>query len=238
MSVVETVIQSNLKQILETIHLIARECGRTTAPRLVAVSKTKPSNLILECYQAGQKHFGENYVQELEEKGAELRDLQDIKWHYIGQMQSNKISKICAVPNLYCIETLDNEKHAQLLEKEMNKRGLKVKVLIQVNTSDEEQKGGLQPNEAKELGKFVDEQCAHLEFSGFMTIGSVAGSSMTPNPDFEKLREVRDDFAKEVGRGVEGFELSMGMSDDFRDSNSTRKYKYSSGEQNIWTKIA
>ncbi|CAJ0584418.1 unnamed protein product, partial [Mesorhabditis spiculigera] len=213
MTTERTVVQENILHILERVQGAATDTAKT--PRLVAVSKTKPADLIKECYDVGQRHFGENYVQELEEKGSVFKDLPDIRWHYIGQVQSNKIPKICAVPNLYCVETVDNEKHAQLFEKEMGKRERKLNILIQVNTSGEDQKGGVEPEGVVGLGRFIRENCTHLEIAGFMTIGSIAGSSKTPNPDFDKLVAVRKEFARVFEDPEDQYELSMGMSDDF-----------------------
>ncbi|CAJ0572577.1 unnamed protein product, partial [Mesorhabditis spiculigera] len=213
MTTERTVVQENILHILERVQGAVTVTAKT--PRLVAVSKTKPADLIKECYDVGQRHFGENYVQELEEKGSVFKDLPDIRWHYIGQVQSNKIPKICAVPNLYCVETVDNEKHAQLFEKEMVKRERKLNILIQVNTSGEDQKGGVEPEGVVGLGRFIRENCTHLEIAGFMTIGSIAGSSKTPNPDFDKLVAVRNEFARVFEEPEDQYELSMGMSDDF-----------------------
>lgn len=113
-------------------------------PCLVAVSKTKPADVIVEAYEAGQRHFGENYVQELEEKANNpiiLERCKDIKWHFIGHLQSNKISKVLAVPNLYLIETVHKEKLATHLNNNWPKFGppdTKLRVMIQVNTSGED----------------------------------------------------------------------------------------------------
>lgn len=115
-------------------------------PRLVAVSKTKPVNLIIEAYEEGQRHFGENYVQELEEKAnnAEiLEKCKDIRWHFIGHLQKNKVNKVFSLPNIYLVETVDSQKLATVLNNNWPKFGppnSKLKILIQVNTSGEEGK--------------------------------------------------------------------------------------------------
>lgn len=113
-------------------------------PILVAVSKTKPANAVIEAYEAGQRHFGENYVQELIDKGnnADILDkCKEIKWHYIGHLQRNKINKVLATPNLYLIETVDTDKLASALHNAWPKFGpanSKLKIMIQVNTSAED----------------------------------------------------------------------------------------------------
>lgn len=115
-------------------------------PRLVAVSKTKPIDLIIKAYEEGQRHFGENYVQELEEKACNeliLEKCKDIKWHFIGHLQNNKVTKLLSVPNLYMIETVDSQKLATNINRKWPSYGPgdgKLKIMLQVNTSEEEGK--------------------------------------------------------------------------------------------------
>lgn len=110
----------------------------------MAVTKTKPVELIIQAYEAGQRHFGENYVQELEEKSHHpliLEKCKDIKWHFIGHLQTNKINKVLSTPNLYMIETVHSEKLASNLNKNWPKFGppeSKLNVMVQVNTSGED----------------------------------------------------------------------------------------------------
>lgn len=111
-------------------------------PRLVAVSKTKPPNLIIDAYESGQQHFGENYVNELVDK-ANHPDIKikDIKWHFIGHLQRNKVNKVLAVPNLYMVETVDTEKLASTIDSAWQKYkkhdDSQLKIMVQVNTSGE-----------------------------------------------------------------------------------------------------
>lgn len=110
------------------------------------MSKTKPADLVIEAYDAGQRHFGENYVQELLDKGTNkdiLDKCKEIKWHFIGHLQSNKVNKVLQVPNLYLVETVDSEKLATTLNKswpKFNANNSKLRVMIQVNTSAEDGK--------------------------------------------------------------------------------------------------
>lgn len=111
---------------------------------MVAVSKTKPVNLIVAAYEEGQRHFGENYVQELEEKANDpiiLEKCKDIQWHFIGHLQTNKINKVLCLPNIYMIETVDSKKLATQLNKNWSKFdtcNLKLNIFVQVNTSGED----------------------------------------------------------------------------------------------------
>lgn len=110
----------------------------------MAVTKTKPVNLIVEAYEAGQRHFGENYVQELEDKAQNptiLEKCKEIRWHFIGHLQTNKINKVLNLPNIFLIETVHSEKLATSLNKNWPKfgpPGTKLNIMIQVNTSGED----------------------------------------------------------------------------------------------------
>ncbi|CAB3402263.1 unnamed protein product [Caenorhabditis bovis] len=219
------IVQKNLLSVLKTITellTISSATVRTKRCQLVAVSKFKPAELIEACYEKGQHHFGENYVQELFEKSNLLKErCPDIRWHYIGQVQSNKIPKICESPGLYCVETVESEKHATIFDKEWRKRNQedKLRVLVQVNTSGEENKGGISISEATKLADFIRNNCSSLMFSGFMTIGSFEHShSDGLNPDFEALFEIRKEWAAQANLPEDSVELSMGMSDDFEQA--------------------
>ena len=140
--------------------------------RLVAVSKTKPAAAIQAAFDDGQRHFGENYVQELLEKAPSLST--DIKWHFIGNLQSNKAKKIVKqVPNLFMVETVDTRKLAKTLNTAcVSAEREQLRVLVQVNTSGEETKGGVTPGgECVELAEYIQSECEGLQFSGLMTIG-------------------------------------------------------------------
>ena len=203
--------------------------------RLIAVSKLKPASDILALCQPPSSlsslspphlHFGENYLQELQSKSSLLP--RSIHWHFIGALQSNKCAPLAQIPNLYCVSSVDTAKKASLLEKgrselcaseagkDLQKEG-GLKVLVQINTSGEESKSGVEPGDkAIALCRHVVEQ-KHLRLGGVMTIGAIARSQALKegeeNEDFEVLRRVRDEVEKALG--IEGLELSMGMSSDF-----------------------
>lgn len=111
----------------------------------MAVSKTKPAEAIIDAYSAGQLNFGENYVQELIEKANNpeiLAKCKDIKWHFIGHLQSNKVNKIINLPGLYMVQTIHNQKIADTLNAALNKvedpKKIPLHVLLQINTSGED----------------------------------------------------------------------------------------------------
>jgi pyridoxal phosphate enzyme (YggS family) len=212
----------------------------TKKVRLVAVSKLKPAADALALHQApapnNQAHFGENYIQELLEKSRLLPPT--IKWHFIGGLQSNKCVMLARdVRGLWAVESVDSEKKAGLLDKGWGDRNIdlvggqhddggdnedgRLRVYVQVNTSGEENKAGIEPAAAAGLCAFIREKCPRLKLQGVMTIGAIARSrDTTPeneNEDFVCLRETRDRIIQELGlTGAEAeLELSMGMSSDF-----------------------
>ena len=147
----------------------------------------------------------------------------------IGGLQTNKCKPLAEqVANLYCVSSVDTAKKADALEKGRAALAAnagvelegKLRVLVQVNTSGEESKSGVEPDDAGELCKHIRDQCPHLQLAGLMTIGAIARSqeastAESVNEDFVALREVRDRVAKELGIGEGELELSMGMSSDF-----------------------
>lgn len=189
--------------------------------RLVAVSKTKPIEMVQVAYEAGQRHFGENYVQELISKATQLSSEEkydDIQWHYIGPLQSNKAANLVksTYPHLFVVETVSTMKIATKLNnamEEVSKENKKLNVYIQINTSDEDTKSGL-PAKIQEILPFIleiHETCPYLNILGLMTIG-YAGSIR----DFEILRDMRDSLNELGFSSIK--ELSMGMSNDFEDA--------------------
>lgn len=215
-----------LKSVTERMKIACEkrdESLQYVTPRLVAVSKTKPVELIIAAYNSGQRHFGENYVQELLQKSfdEEIRKhCKDIKWHFIGNLQRNKVNKIVTVPNLYLVETVDSENLAAALNnawhREKGTAGERLKVMVQINTSGEEAKNGADPSEAAELYEFIRLNCDYLKPIGLMTIGKLDHDLSTgPNPDFQRLLQCRIEVCKRNAFCIRDVELSMGMSHDF-----------------------
>lgn len=221
----EAEVIKGLRGVLERIQIA---CQRRPSelpkiqPRLVAVSKTKPKELIIAAYEEGQRNFGENYVQELVDKGHDSEILQrckDIKWHFIGHLQRNKVNKVVSVPGIFLVETVDSDKLATALDSAWAKQAGdtgKLKVMLQVNTSGEEEKSGCPLESSVELAKHIRETCSNLELVGLMTIGKFGYDlSQGPNPDFICLNKVRDNVCHALEIDNSELDLSMGMSDDF-----------------------
>ncbi|MBL6661320.1 MAG: YggS family pyridoxal phosphate-dependent enzyme [Crocinitomicaceae bacterium] len=180
---------------------------------LVAVSKTKPPELLMEAYKVGQRHFGENKVQELVTKQEALPD--DIKWHFIGHLQRNKVKYIAAFTHL--IHGVDSLK----LLKEINKQGVKhnrvINVLLQFHIAEEESKFGLNLSEAKEL--LNSESFAgltHIRIDGVMGMATFTDNRNQIKNEFKSLKTIFDDLKNDYFNQSENFNiLSMGMSGDY-----------------------
>ncbi|XP_072917989.1 pyridoxal phosphate homeostasis protein isoform X1 [Hemitrygon akajei] len=190
-------------------------------PRLVAVGKTKPPSLLIEAYRHGQRHFGENYVQELVEKASDSQILSlcpEIKWHFIGHLQKNNVNKLMGAPNLFMIETIDSIKLADKVNLSWQKKQAahRLKVMVQVNTSEEDSKYGLSAENTVETVRHIFDNCQSLEFVGLMTIGRYGYDlSAGPNPDFQVMLECRQELCGKLNLPLEAVELSMGMSTDY-----------------------
>ena len=224
---------SNLGSVTSRVTAAATKAATELRPiRLIAVSKLKPAADILALHQppASHLHFGENYLQELQEKSKLLPPT--IKWHFIGGLQSNKCVTLARdVRGLWAVESVDSEKKASLLNKGWGERSeelratdqeSQLRVFVQVNTSGEENKSGIDPvSGAVSLCRFIREKCPRLKLQGVMTIGAIARSKATTpeteNEDFVCLRETRDRIVRELELEGEDarLELSMGMSEDF-----------------------
>jgi pyridoxal phosphate enzyme (YggS family) len=190
---------------------------RKTIPEhvtLVAVSKTKPVAALQEVYDAGQRHFGENKVQEMTEKWEVLP--KDIKWHLIGHLQTNKVKYIA--PYVHLIHSVDSFKLLKEIDKEAKKNNRIIDCLLQFHVAQEETKFGLDFEEAKELienPEFIDLHNVHLV--GVMGMASFTDNQEIVRKEFQQLEEYfqliksyyftfNDDFK----------EISMGMSGDYQ----------------------
>lgn len=222
-------LADNLGNIIARIQATAGQ--RSDPVRLVAVSKLKPANDILALHQAPHSHlhFGENYQQELLQKSLLLP--REIRWHFIGALQTNKCRPLAEqIPNLWCVESVDSAKKADQLEKGRSVltentpqiKDTPLRVMVQVNTSGEQEKSGVEPENAAALCRHVIGRCPHLKLQGLMTIGAIARSQGLSegqeNEDFVVLKEVRNSVVTELGLQEKELELSMGMSNDFESA--------------------
>ena len=204
-------IAENVRKIEERIARAALRAGRDPgAVRLVAVSKTKPAAAIAEAFSCGQSVFGENYVQELVGKQAELP--QEISWHFIGNLQSNKVRQIAGLVDM--IHSVDRLSLASEIDRQWGALGKVCDVLIQVNISREATKGGTSSEELFDLVREVA-RLPHLQICGLMTMPPFFDDPEGARPYFRALKELSMELQAAAIPRVELRELSMGMSGDF-----------------------
>ncbi|MBA2606325.1 MAG: YggS family pyridoxal phosphate-dependent enzyme [Acidobacteriota bacterium] len=203
----------NLVQVRKRIQRAAHRSGRNADDiTLIAVSKTHPVNVLREAIIAGADVFGENKVQEAEEKIEEIGK-ENLKWHLIGNLQSNKARK--AVKLFDVIHTLDSVELAMRLEricKEENEKSLEV--LVQIDLANEATKNGVAVSDLPKLVDFL-QTCNYLKFSGLMIIPPFFDEFEKVRPFFKRLREIRDELLRKNAFANKPGELSMGMSHDF-----------------------
>lgn len=202
-------IATRLGEVRRRIAEAEAKAGRAPgSARLVAVSKGKPAEAIRVAHAAGQRDFGENYAQELEQKAAELAGLEGIVWHAIGRLQRNKAKQVARVARV--VHAVDREDLAAELGKRAEAAGVEIRVLVEVNVSGEASKGGCAPGE---LGALLDAiaRAPNLDAVGLMTIPPDTEDPEEARPVFAALRALRDRH----GGAAALPELSMGMTHDF-----------------------
>lgn len=188
---------------------------RATLPQgvsLVAVSKFHPAEAVLEAYAAGQRLFGESRAQELTAKAATLPA--DIRWHFIGHLQTNKVKPVVAAASL--IESIDSERLLMAVDREAERQGKRMDVLLQVHVAREETKFGFSPEELLDLiRRRVFEILKAVHICGLMAMASNTDDTDRVRDDFMKVSALRDEVMR-IAPDLRGFDiLSMGMSHDY-----------------------
>ena len=187
----------NLDNILKDINNKAR---------LIAVSKNVTENEVIALYNQGLREFGENRVQELKRKSEILSNL-DIKWHFIGRLQSNKINQLISLrPTLW--QSCESLEMALEVDKRLN---YKIDALLQINSAKEESKQGVDPKDAINIYKEIQSRCKNLNLIGVMSIGAHSDDIDEIKKSFEITKEIFDSL-KPHGATI----CSMGMSGDFK----------------------
>jgi pyridoxal phosphate enzyme (YggS family) len=204
-------IAGNLAHLHQQIHEACRRANRSDSDvALMAVSKVHPAEVILEAYAAGQRLFGENRVQEFQEKSQHLTALKDANFHLIGPLQSNKTTR--AAELFQAIDAVDSLKIAQRLDAAAKVFGKKLPILIEVKLSHEESKHGLDPAELSALLAAI-EPLEFVEAVGLMTVPPWSEDAELARPYFRDLRRLRDQSLASFPKLTH---LSMGMSNDFQ----------------------
>jgi len=204
-----SLVAQRLTQLRRRLAESARRCERDPVEiRLVAVSKRHPAEAIRAAWEAGQRDFGENYVQEAVAKMVQLADL-PLVWHFIGRIQSNKTRDIAA--RFHWVHALADAKHARRLSTQRPSGMAPLQVCLQVNVSGEASKGGVAPDEAETLAHEVA-GLPHLTLRGLMTMPPADSDEGEQRRIFAELRRLRDAINDHAGLTMDT--LSMGMSGD------------------------
>ena len=204
-------LTDNLAALQRKIAAAALAAGREpSAVRLVAVSKTKPAELVAEAAAAGQLIFGENYVQELTAKAAEVK--MPVEWHFIGHLQSNKVKQIAGLVTM--IHSVDRLSLAEEIDRQWGRIGRSCDILVQVNVAAEATKSGTTTQDALQLVRQIA-ALPHLRVRGLMTMPPFFDDPEAARPYFRELRLLAEEIAALAIPGVAMQELSMGMSGDF-----------------------
>ena len=198
--------------ITDNLQFIQQQLPKSV--KLVAVSKTKTTDQILEAYQSGQRLFGENKVQELLTKWQLLP--KEIEWHFIGHLQSNKVRPI--IPFVALIHGVDSFRLLETINKEAEKYGRIVSVLLEFHIAAEESKFGLSLSEAEEMLSSPEwDNLKNISVNGVMGMATFTEDESVIKSDFELLSDIFRQLKEKYFRDSDRFcELSMGMSDDYK----------------------
>lgn len=205
-------IQENLIQVRSNIEKACERSGRSSDEiQLIAVSKTKPVELLLEAYEAGVRDFGENKVQELTDKYDQLP--KDIRWHMIGHLQRNKVKYL--VGRVHLIHSVDSLRLAQEIQKEAQKRQTEINILVEVNVAEEESKFGSTMEDTLQLVREIA-LLPSVHIQGLMTVAPYVDNPEENRRIFANLRQLAVDIMRKNIDNVNMDVLSMGMTGDYQ----------------------
>mgnify|MGYP000156795073 CR=1 FL=1 len=207
-------LAQNYKTVKENVTKACEQAGRSEQEvTLLAVSKTKPVDMLMDVYRAGARDFGENKVQELVDKIPQMPS--DVRWHMIGHLQTNKVKYLVGVVDL--IESVDRPELLECIEKQAEKVGVVQNILFEVNIGAEESKSGFTPAEAAALAARMAD-FPHVALKGLMAIPPVSEFPGENCRYFAEMRNLFVDIRAKKYDNVSMECLSMGMSDDFTDA--------------------
>lgn len=204
-------LEEQYRKVQENIQQACERSGRNPEEvTLVAVSKTKPVEMIQDVYDLGQRDFGENKVQEMTEK-YEIME-KDIRWHMIGHLQRNKVKYL--IDKSCLIHSVDSLRLAQTISDEAGKKGCTIPILIEVNVAQEESKFGIHPDEAEELIREIA-KLPGISIKGLMTIAPYVDNPEENRQIFRDLKQLSVDIDRKNINNVSMRILSMGMTNDY-----------------------
>ncbi len=203
---------NNLQKVEKNIQEACKRANRAREEiTLIAVSKTKPVSMLQDIYELGIRDFGENKVQELSEKYPQMP--QDMNWHLIGHLQTNKVKQV--LDKACLIHSVDSIRLAEAIEKEAAKKNLIVNILLEVNVAEEESKFGFKVDEVvsaiQQIATFQ-----HIKIKGLMTIAPFVENPEENRSVFAQLKKLSVDIAAENIDNVSVDILSMGMTNDYQ----------------------
>lgn len=205
-------IAENLRNIRSEIDSVCHRIGRNPEEiGLIAVSKTVEHDKILEAYDAGQRDFGENYVQELRRKQEKITAA-GLHWHFLGHLQTNKVKFL--IDSVTLIHSVDSFRLAEEIEHQASRRKRRIDVLIEVHTTDEATKSGVAPDDVIPLVELMS-ALQYVNVAGLMTIGPFQPDPETARPCFRRLRQLKQEIEECQFPGVSLNHLSMGMTNDY-----------------------
>lgn len=203
-------VSENLHRVTRRVAAAARRAGREPGQvTVVAVSKRHPAKAIAGASKAGLRDFGENYAQELAQKAEVVGDEPDLRWHFVGHLQRNKVKLVVGTAAL--IHAVDSERLAEAIHRHAEARGIVQPILVAVNVGGEGQKSGVAPVDAESL-VHTCAKLSHVDLRGLMTMPPFADEPEHSRPHFAALRDLRDLLAS---KNAPLPELSMGTTGDF-----------------------
>lgn len=212
MSQIDT-LKANFEAIRARIAAACQRAGRDPSEvRLLPVSKTVDEARLRAAYELGIRELGENKVQEAQSKSEAMDDLDDLRWVLIGHLQTNKAKHAARFISEF--QALHTTRLAETLDRRLQMEGRRIDVLVQVNTSGEESKFGLPPDEVVDFVRTLPAYSS-LRVRGLMTLAMFSKDESLVRPCFVRLRELRDRLRQEAPAGIDLGQLSMGMSGDY-----------------------
>ncbi len=200
----------NLDEMITAIEKARINLSKHHIVKLVAVSKYSSSEDVEILYNAGQRAFGENKVQDLKDKSSKLDNL-PIEWHFIGTLQKNKINNLIDL-NPSLMQSLDSLDLALELDKKLKAKDKKMNCLLQINSANEDTKSGVSTQEAIEIYNKIQKECSNINLKGVMSIGAHTQDEKLIEDSFRKTKEIFDIVEEQNGATI----CSMGMSSDFK----------------------
>jgi len=198
----------NLDKVISKVEAARLRVSEHHIVKIVGISKYSSSKDVKFLYEAGQRAFGENKVQDLKQKSAELEDL-PLEWHFVGRLQKNKINNLIDL-NPTLIQSLDSLELAEELNKKLEAKNKKLSCLLQINSAKEDSKTGVMPEDAIEVYKKVLETCPNIRLKGVMSIGAHVEDRETIQNSFKITKDIFDSLKAHGAKYC-----SMGMSNDF-----------------------